>query len=153
MNNPKRKLATVALVALTSFAAVQTVVAQGLGIDLISLAQQKAAALAGLSTSNVSSELEQAKQETLTDTMNYVDQYISDIQQSLEQYANQETEAAKQQVRDKGEEVKDTLEASKQGIIDNEKNNIKIKVKEELDKKLSEIDNELSIKIKDKFTN
>lgn len=150
----KSKLITIGiLIFLLSFAIIQTVVAQGLGIDLIALAQQKAASLAGISTANVSTQLEQTKEETVTDTLNFIDQYIKDLENSINQYAAQETETSKQQIKDKGQEVKDTLNSQKQQIIDGVKTQIKAKIQDEVNKKLDETDRELSIKIQEKFKN
>ncbi len=146
-----RKVAVVVLTVLFSFAVVQTVIAQGLGIDLIALAQQKAAALAGLSASSVNAELEQTRQETIEDTTDFIDQYIEDMRTSLDQYTAEELEAAREQLKAKSREVKDALNAEKQNIIDGQKVQIKLKVQEELNKKLDELESELSIKIKDKF--
>ncbi len=144
-------IAVVVLTVLFSFALFQTVIAQGLGIDLIALAQQKAAALAGLSTSSVNAQLEQTRQETIEDTTDFVDQYIEDMKANLDQYTAEELEAAREQMRGKSREVKDALNAEKQNIIDGQKAQIKLKVQEELNKKLDELESELSIKIQEKF--
>lgn len=148
-----KKAAITSLVILLLFSMIQTVMAQVLGIDLIRLVQQKTAILAGLSISSTSSQLEQVKQETITDTVNFVTQYMNDIEQHLNQYATQELETAKQQIRAKGEEVKNILNVKKQEIINSEKAQIKIKIQEELNKKLTELENELSKALKEKLEN
>ena len=146
-----RKIAILILIIFMTFATIQTVIAQGIGIDLIGLAQQKAASLVGLSTTPVSSQLEQTKQQTITDTIDYINRYINDVKQSIDEYTNQETEAAKQKIKNKGQEVEITLDEHKQEIINDAKSQVKIKIDIELNKKLEELDNDLKIKIQEKF--
>lgn len=127
------------------------VIANALGIDIIDLLKQKTNSLANQTVLNSSDTLEQAKIETLEETSMYVDSYLDDIKQTLDEYANSETEAAKLKLKQKAKEVKDTLEASKAEAIESSKTQIKIKINEDLNKKLSELDGEISIKIKEKF--
>lgn len=144
----KSVLATILVIV-----AVQIVVAQALGINLVDLVNQKTDSLASSSTLNTSSILEQTKQETLAETTSYIDGYIAEIQQSLDQYTASETEIAKQKLKARAQEIKDALEALKPDAVDSGKVKIKVKIDEELNKQLSDLDNELTLKIQQKFSN
>lgn len=128
-------------------------IANAVGINIVDLVRQKTTSLATQSALNSSDTLKQAKQETLEETSEYVDNYIGEVQQTLDQYASAETEAAKLKVKQKAQEVKDALEASKTEAIESGKTQIKIKIDKDLNDTLSELDDQLSIKIQEKFGN
>ena len=71
----------------------------------------------------------------------------------MEQYTNAKTEAAKIKIKAKSKQVKDTLDATKEGEIQNGKTKIKIKIDKETEDILSELDEKISIKIQQKFSN
>ncbi|WP_010246738.1 hypothetical protein [Acetivibrio cellulolyticus] len=133
--------------------ATQMLIANAVGINIVDLVRQKTTSLATQSALNSSDTLKQAKQETLEETSEYVDNYIGEVQQTLDQYASAETEAAKLKVKQKAQEVKDALEASKTEAIESGKTQIKIKIDKDLNDTLSELDDQLSIKIQEKFGN
>ncbi|MFZ5985733.1 MAG: hypothetical protein ACOYWZ_01225 [Bacillota bacterium] len=144
----KSVLATILVIV-----AVQIVVAQALGINLVDLVNQKTDSLASSSTLNTSSILQQTKQETLAETTSYIDGYIAEIQQSLDQYTESQTEIAKQKLKARAQEIKDALEAQKPDAVDSGKVKIKVKIDEELNKQLSDLDSQLTLKIQQKFSN
>jgi predicted PurR-regulated permease PerM len=146
----KKKIMVIVLTTVFVFS-MQMLIANAIGINIIDLLKQKTDSLTTQTVLNSSDSLEQAKKETLEETSTYVDNYLNDIKQSLDQYANSETEAAKLKLKQKAQEVKDTLEASKTQAIESSKTQIKIKIDEDLNNKLSELDDELSIKIQEKF--
>lgn len=133
--------------------ASQILIANAIGIDIVDLIRQKTESIAFGTTQNTSDELEQAKQEALAETEHYVNEYIKEVQNSLEQYANAETEAAKIKIKAKSKQVKDALDATKEGEIQNGKTKIKIKIDKETEDILSELDEKISIKIQQKFSN
>ncbi len=133
--------------------ASQLFIANAVGINIIDLIRQKTDLIATQTTQNLGDALEQAKQEALADTEQYVDEYIDEVHNALEQYANTETEAAKIKIKEKSKQVKDALDAVKGEEIENGKNKIKIKIDTEANNKLSELDDQISIKIQQKFTN
>lgn len=133
--------------------ASQLFIANAVGINIIDLIRKKTDSIATQTTQNLGDALEQAKQEALADTEQYVDEYIDEVHNALEQYANTETEAAKIKIKEKSKQVKDALDAVKGEEIENGKNKIKIKIDTEANNKLSELDDQISIKIQQKFTN
>jgi len=141
-------LLTIVLVVATQF-----IIANAMGINIIDLVKRKTDSIATQTTQNTTDVLEQAKQEALAETEQYVDEYIDEVQNTLEQYANSETEAAKIKIKEKSKQVKDALDATKEGEIQNGKTKIKIKIDTEANKKLSELDEQISIKIQQKFSN
>jgi len=141
-------LLTIVLVVATQF-----IIANAMGINIIDLVKRKTDSIATQTTQNTTDVLEQAKQEALAETEQYVDEYIDEVQNTLEQYANSETEAAKIKIKKKSKQVKDALDATKEGEIQNGKTKIKIKIDTEANKKLSELDEQISIKIQQKFSN
>jgi gas vesicle protein len=133
--------------------ATQLLIANAVGFNIIDLLRQKTNSIADKTVLTSSDGLEQAKQETLVETAKYVDDYIGEVQQSLEQYADSETEAAKIKIKQKAQEVKDVLDASKGEEIENGKTKIKIAIDTEVTNKLSELDEQISIKIQEKLGN
>ena len=133
--------------------ATQILIANAVGFNIMDLLKQKTNSIAEKTVLTSSDSLEQAKQETLVETAKYVDDYIGEVQQSLEQYANSETEAAKIKIKQKAQEVKDVLDASKGEEIENGKTKIKIEIDTEVTSKLSELDEQISIKIQEKLGN
>lgn len=129
----------------------QIIIANAIGINIIDLLRQKTDSLTNQTVISSNDALEQAKKETLEETSMYVDSYIEDIKQSLDQYTNSELEVAKLKLKQKAQDVKDTLEANKTQAIEGSKIKIKIKIDEKVNDKLSELDNEISIKIQEKF--
>lgn len=143
----------VVILTIVFVIASQILIANAIGFDLIDLIKRKTDSIATQTTHNISDVLEQAKQEALADTEKYVDEYIEEVQNALEQYANAETEAAKIKIKEKSEQVKDALDATKEEEIQNGKTKIKIKIDKEAKDKLSELDKQISIKIKQKLSN
>lgn len=139
------------VITVLFIAATQAVIVQAMGINIIDLITKKTESLAASSTIETSDSLEQAKQDALSSTANYIDGYIEDIKNTLGNYANEEEEKAKQQMYLKVQEVVDSLEGQKGQAISEGKVKIKIKIDEELNKKMSELESEISIKIKEKF--
>lgn len=133
--------------------ATQLLIANAVGFNIIDLLRQKTNSIADKAVLTSSDGLEQAKQETLVETAKYVDDYIGEVQQSLEQFADSETEAAKIKIKQKAQEVKDVLDASKGEEIENGKTKIKIAIDTEVTNKLSELDEQISIKIQEKLGN
>ncbi|NLD50827.1 MAG: hypothetical protein GX660_27105 [Clostridiaceae bacterium] len=141
----------VVLITVLFIVATQVVIVQAMGINIIDLVTKKTDSLAVSSTTGTSDSLEQAKQEALSSTSAYIDSYIGEIQSTLGDYVDEEEAMAKQQMYLKVQEVLDSLESQKGQAISEGKVKIKIKVDEELNKKLSELESEISIKIKEKF--
>lgn len=141
----------VVLITVLFIVATQVVIVQAMGINIIDLVTKKTDSLAVSSTTGTSDSLEQAKHDALSSTSTYIDSYIEDIKNTLGDYADEEEEKAKQQMYLKVQEVVDSLESQKGQAISEGKVKIKIKVDEELNKKLSELESEISIKIKEKF--
>lgn len=133
--------------------ATQILLANALGINILDLVLQKTDSIAAQTASTSIETLEQAKRETLEETSMYVNEYIGEVERTLNDYANTETEAAKLKIKQKSKEVKDALDASKTDAIENGKSKIKIKIKTDLDDILSELDDQISIKIQEKFSN
>lgn len=133
--------------------ATQIIIANAVGFNIIELIKQKTDSIATQTAQNSSNSLEQAKQQALAETEQYVDEYIDEVQTALEQYANAETEAAKIKLTEKSKEVKDVLDAIKIEEIEDGKTKIKIKIDTELNTKLSELDDQISIKLQEKFSN
>lgn len=133
--------------------ATQILIANAVGFNIIDLIKQKTDSIATQTAQNTTDVLEQAKQEALAETEQYVDEYICEVQNALEQYANAETEAAKIKIKEKSKQVKDALDATKEGEIQNGKTKIKVKIDTEANKKLSELDEQISIKIQQKLSN
>lgn len=143
----------VILITIVFVIASQLLIANAVGINIIDLIKQKTDSIATQTTQNSSDALEQAKQEALAETEQYVDEYIDEVHNALEQYANAETEAAKIKIKEKSKQVKDVLDAVKGEEIENGKTKIKIKIDTNTNNKLSELDEEISIKLQQKFTN
>ncbi len=133
--------------------ASQLLIANAVGINIIDLIRQKTDSIATQTAQNSGDALEQAKQEALAETEQYVDEYIDEVHNALEQYANSETEAAKIKIKEKSKQVKDVLDAVKGEEIENGKTKIKIKIDSNANNKLSELDDQISIRIKQKFAN
>lgn len=141
------------LIAILIIVAVQIVVAQALGVNLVDMVDQKTDSIASNSIINTSSILEQARQESLAETSSYIDGYISEIESTLAAYAASEVEAAKLRIKAKAQEVEDALEAQKEPSVNGGKTKIKIKIDEELKKQISEIENEITLMLQQKFSN
>lgn len=133
--------------------ASQILIANAIGLNIGDLVRQKTESIAIGTTQNTSDVLEQAKQEALAETEQYVNEYIDEVQNILEQYANAETEAAKIKIKAKSKQVKDALDATKEDEIKNGKTKIKIKIDKKAEDILSELDEQISIKIQQKFSN
>ncbi len=133
--------------------ATQILIANAIGVNILDLVLQKTDSIAAQTANNSSSSLEQAKREALEETTRYVDEYIGDVEHTLSEYANTETEAAKLKIKQKSKEVKDALDASKTDAIESGKSKIKIKIDADLNDVLSELDDQISIKIQEKFKN
>lgn len=142
---------TLIFIAIGLIVATQIIIANAVGINVLDLVLQKTDSIAAESAGYSSEELQQAKRETLEEASRYVDEYISEVQRTLDQYANSETEAAKIKIKEKSKAVKDALDDSKTTVIENGKSKIKIKIDTDLDDILSDLDSQISIKIQQKF--
>lgn len=142
----------VIFLAIVFVIASQLLIANALGVNIIDLIRQKTDSIADQTIQNSGDSLEQAKQQALAETEQYVDEYIDEVYNALEQYANAETEAAKIKIKEKSKQVKDILDAVKGEEIENGKTKIKIKIDTEANNKLSELDDQISIKIQQIFT-
>lgn len=133
--------------------ATQFLIANAIGIDIIDLLKQKTDSIAIQTTQDTSDVLGQARQEALAETEQYVDEYMDEVQNTLEQYADSETEAARIKIKEKSKQVKDALDSTKDEEIKNGKTKIKIKIDKEANDILSGLDEQISIKIKQKLSN
>jgi preprotein translocase subunit SecF len=149
--NKLKKATVVVMILIIAALVIQVVVAETMGIDITGLLQQKTNTMADNTTSTVKSQLDQVKQETENETIGYLERYINDIKTGLEEYNLQETELAKQKIKNKGEEIKSSLDSQKQGLLDSSKIKIKAKIDSDLNNTLKELDSELSIKIQEKL--
>ncbi|HOQ01639.1 MAG TPA: hypothetical protein PK604_12645 [Acetivibrio clariflavus] len=133
--------------------AMQIIIANAVGFNIVDFIKQKTDSIATETTKNTTDSLEQAKQEALSETEQYIDGYMNDVRNALEQYANSETNAAKIKIKEKSKEVKDALDSVKEGEIQKGKTKIKIKIDTDTNRILSELDQQISIKIQQKFGN
>ncbi|AEV70292.1 hypothetical protein [Acetivibrio clariflavus] len=133
--------------------AMQIIIANAVGFSIVDFIKQKTDSIASETTKNTTGSLEQAKQEALSETEQYIDEYMNDIRNALEQYANSETNASKIKIKEKSKQVKDALDSVKEGEIQKGKTKIKIKIDTDTNRILSELDQQISIKIQQKFGN
>ncbi|TYQ18029.1 UNVERIFIED_CONTAM: hypothetical protein Cloal_0425 [Acetivibrio alkalicellulosi] len=149
MNSKKRSIIITIFVVM----AIQIIVVNAVGINLTHLLKTKTDSLVTSSTQDIDNILKQARQETLDETSLYIDNYIKGIEQELDEYAALETESAKLKIKDKTQEIKNALEAQRQGNVNQGKNKIKKDINDVLDDHLAELDNQLSILLQQKLGN
>ncbi|HEY9061332.1 MAG TPA: hypothetical protein VIO64_12635 [Pseudobacteroides sp.] len=150
MRKFKKAMLILAIVAVFSFA-VQIVMAETLGFDLIDMLKNKVASMADSSTASVEAQLEDTKDKTLTETSMYLDSFISDVIQNLNQYVAQETDLAKKKIKEKGKNIENIMDSQKQGLIENAQVKIKNKIEIVTKQELNDFDKEISQILKDKL--
>lgn len=150
MSKFKKVMLVLAIVTVFSFA-VQIVMAETLGFDLIDMLKNKVSSMADSSTTSVEAQLEDTKDKTLTETSMYLDRFISDVIQNLDQYVAQETDLAKERIKEKGKSIENIMDSQKQGLIENAQAKIKDKIEIVTKQELNDFDKEISQILKDKL--
>lgn len=150
MSKFKKVMLVLAIVTVFSFA-VQIVMAETLGFDLIDMLKNKVSSMADSSTTSVEAQLEDTKDKTLTETSMYLDRFISDVIQNLDQYVAQETDLAKERIKEKGKSIENIMDSQKQGLIENAQAKIKDKIEIVAKQELNDFDKEISQILKDKL--
>lgn len=103
------------------------------------------------SNDSTQAQLEAEKEKVKQQTLNYVDQYKTDITNQLTQYQQQQLDLSRQELNRTYNDVKKQLDDSKQQVLDQYKQIINDNISKGKDKVQQELDNELQKEITAKF--
>lgn len=120
----KQKIERIILVMLVTsifLFSVAQVYARTLGVDLLTLTINRAAAIVGIYTPPASQEITNERIQVEKDTLNYVDEFIKGIDQEIKDYTNQQKDQAKGKLRQNYNNVKSELDAVRQAAVDDAK--------------------------------
>lgn len=126
-----------------------TIVAQALGIDIVEIARQRVNSYVLSNSAAASQSLEEEKVRIEEDTLDYIEAYKQDIDNSLSQYTSEEVQKAADELRITYNEITGPLEAEKEGLLAEAKSKIKAEIDKQKAKVQADLDKELEKKIKD----
>lgn len=135
-----RKIYIVSAVTLCMIISV-AIVANAFGIDVIELALQRMNMIALRESSTASTKLEDEKDTIINSLIEYIQQYKTDLDQSLSDYSNAQTQSAKNELKDEADAIIQSLEKDKSKKIKDGKKIIEDEIDAKKDRIRTEIEN------------
>ena len=139
-----KKFILVSVISAMLLLGITTVFAVTLNIDIIDTVKEYLEMIRDDNSQKASQQLEKKKNLIIKDILDYAKQYKADLTNELDAYGEQEILKAESELEQSFDGIKDELDANKQQLLDEYKEEIGQAIREQKELKEEELQQELS---------